>query len=79
MSDWMIEISDDSLMGQERRISSAYKMMVEEEEKGNWKMSLTYKMKRWGPRIEPCGTPEIMGILKEVAPSTTTCCEQEVR
>ena len=28
-------------MGQERRISSAYKMTVEEEEKGNWKMSLT--------------------------------------
>ena len=79
MSDWMIEISDDSLMGQERRISSAYKMTVEEEEKGNWKMSLTYKMKRRGPRIEPCGTPEITGILKEVAPSTTTCCEREVR
>ena len=68
-------------MGQERRISSAYRMTVEEEEKGNWKMSLTYKMKRRGPGIEfeACGTPEIIGILKEVAPSTTTCCEREVR
>ena len=46
MSDWMIEMSDGSLMGQERRISSAYRMTVEEEEKGNQKMSLTYKMKR---------------------------------
>ena len=46
MSDWMIEMSDGSLMGQERRISSAYRMTVEEGEKGNWEMSLTYKMKR---------------------------------
>ena len=79
MSDWMIEMSDGSLMGQERRISSAYRMTLGEKEKGNWKMSLTYKMKRRGLRIEPCGTPEITGILREVAPSTTTCCEQEVR
>ena len=35
---------------------------MEEEEKGNWKMSLTYEMKRRGPRIEPCGTPEVTGI-----------------
>ena len=43
MSDWMIEISDGSLIGQDRRISSAYRMTVEEEEKDNnyWKMSLT--------------------------------------
>ena len=75
MSDRMIEMSDGSLIGQERRISSACRMTVEEEEKGNWKMSLTYKIKRMGPRIEPCGTPEITWILKEVAPSTTTCCE----
>ena len=33
MSDWMIEMSDGSLMGQERRISSAYRMTVEGEEK----------------------------------------------
>ena len=79
MSDWMIETLDGRLMGQERRISSAYRMTVEEEEKGNWKISLTYKMKRRGSRIEPCGTPEITGILKEVAPLTTTCCEREVR
>ena len=41
MSDWMIEMSVGSLMGQESRISSAYRMTMEEEEKGNWKMSLT--------------------------------------
>ena len=75
----MSEMSDGSLMGQERRISSAYRMTLEEEEKGNWKMSLTYKMKRRGPRIESYGTPEITGILKEVPPSKTTCCEREVR
>ena len=50
MSDWIIEMSDGSLIGQERRISSAYRMTVEEEEKGNWKMSLTYKMKRKGSK-----------------------------
>ena len=62
MSYWMIEMSDDSLMGQERRISSAYRMTVEDEEKMKDVISLTYKMKRRGPRIEPCGTPEITGF-----------------
>ena len=47
--------------------------MIEVEEKGNWNMSFTYKMKRSGPRIEPLGTPDRTEDLEEEQPSTTTC------
>ena len=47
------ENSKDDLKGHNRRMSSAYRMMDEVEEKVNWNMSFTYKMKRSGPRIKP--------------------------
>ena len=34
-------------------MSSAYRMIDEVEEKGNWNMSFTYKMKRSIARIKP--------------------------
>ena len=45
--------SRNDLKGHDRRMSSAYRMIDEVEEKGNWNISFTYKMKRSGPRIEP--------------------------
>ena len=55
MSDWMIEMSDGSLMGQERRISSAYRMTVEEGEKGNYFISalflLHHKSLNYSPTV----------------------------
>ena len=53
MLDYASENSKDDLKGHDRRMSSAYRMMDEVEEKGNWNMSFTYKMKRSGPRFEP--------------------------
>ena len=41
------------MKGHDRRMSSAYRTMDEVEEKGNWNMSFTYKMKRSSPRFEP--------------------------
>ena len=73
MSDCASENSKDDLKGHDRRMSSAYKMMDEVEEKCNWNMSFTYKTKRSGPRIEPRGTPDMTVDLEEEYPSTTTC------
>ena len=32
----------------------------------------TYNKKRAGPSIDPCGTPEVTGRSRDVAPSTVT-------
>ena len=32
----------------------------------------TYNKKKAGPSIEPCGTPEMTGRSRDVAPSTVT-------
>ena len=32
----------------------------------------TYNKKRAGPSIDPCGTPEVIGRSRDVAPSTVT-------
>ena len=54
-------------------------MMDEVEEKGNWNMSFTYKM-RSGPRIEPWWRPDRTADLEEEQqPSTTTCWDQSVK
>ena len=53
MLDCASEISKDDLKGHNKRMSSAYMMMDEVEEKGNWNISFTYKMKRISQRIEP--------------------------
>ena len=53
MLDCESENLKDDLKGHDRRMSSAYRMMDEVEEKGNWNMSFTYKMKRNGSRIKP--------------------------
>ena len=47
------ENSKDDLKGHNRRMSSAYRMMDDVDEKDNWNMSFAYKMKSSGPRIEP--------------------------
>ena len=46
------ENSKDDLKGHDRRMSSTYRMMDDVEEKDNWNMSFTYKMKRSGQRIK---------------------------
>ena len=47
------ENSKDDLKGHDRKRLSTYRMMDEVEEKSNWNMSFTYKMKISGPRFEP--------------------------
>ena len=47
------ENSRDDLKGHDMKRLSACRMMDIVEEKGNWNMSFTYKMKRSGPRFEP--------------------------
>ena len=56
--------------------SSAYKIRQAVGDKGTSQTPLIYKMKRSGPRIEPCGTPEVTGRDEKEAPETTTCWEQ---
>ena len=51
--DCLSENSRNDLKGHDRRMSSAYRMIDEIEEKGTWNMSFTYKMKRSGPKIKP--------------------------
>ena len=41
--------------------------------------SFTYKRNRAGPRIDPCGTPEDIGSVSEVAPSTVTRWRRSVK
>ena len=53
MLDCASENLRNDLKGHDKRMSSAYRMIDKVEEKGNWNMSFTYKMKRSGPRIEP--------------------------
>ena len=67
-----MQVKIRGMKGHDKRMSSAYRM-IEVEEKGNWNMSFTYKMKRSGPRIEPLGTPDRTEDLEEEQPSTTTC------
>ena len=35
-------------------------------------MSFTYSINRSGPKIEPCGTPDVMGKFSDCLPSTIT-------
>ena len=37
-------------------------------------MSLIYKRKSRGQRIEPCGTPAFTEVQEELAPGKTTLC-----
>ena len=37
-------------------------------------MSLIYKTKSRGPRVEPCGTPAFIEVQEELAPGKTTLC-----
>ena len=32
-----------------------------------------------GPKIDPCGTPEVTGVVVDDLPSRTTCWDLEVR
>ena len=66
--------SSSESTGLKRRMSSAYKMILafldsESSDIGSIKM-----LNRSGPRIEPCGTPEVTGTGLEAIPFRTTHC-----
>ena len=52
--------------------SSAYSTDNEFAEKGNDGKSLIYIRNRRGPKIDPCGTPEVTGKNSEEEFSITT-------
>ena len=41
--------------------------------------SFTYERNRAGPRIDPCGTPDYIGSVSKVAPSTVTRWRRSVK
>ena len=41
--------------------------------------SLVYKRKSSGPRMEPCGTPDITGSAVDVAPRISVCCRRSFK
>ena len=40
--------------------------------------SLIYKINNKGPKMEPCGTPLMRGLLVDLKPSQTTFCVLQV-
>ena len=54
-------------------MSSAQRENKEEKENGRLPQLLMYKIKRRGPRMEPCGAPEKTWVLEERVAATETC------
>ena len=52
------------------KLVSSAKSLIEELMSST--MSLVYKKKSRGPRIEPCGTPAFTEVQEELAPGKTT-------
>ena len=50
------------------------KSIQDKVERGSFEMESITMLKSKGPRIEPCGTPEVTLISLEVVPSSTTLC-----
>ena len=69
---WRSRMSPSELIGFERRMSSAYSMREELEERGRVEIEFMKMLKRSGPRMEPCGTADVTCAALEQMPSRTT-------
>ena len=57
-------------------MSSAYKVIENDWGREIEEISFMYRMKNSGPRMDPCGSPEITSDLDEKELSMTTCWER---
>ena len=59
-------------MGLYRTISSAYKANLLLCDRGRLQTESIKLVKRSGPRMDPCGTPDVTSQVSEVVPLITT-------